>query len=463
MKKLIFILIFLYPVIAGAQQGRNKSFPLDNVWMNVGNAGFSEGNAYSTCLAIGPADGQPYIAFSDEGYSGKARLMKFDGTRWLNVGTRGFSAVGTAYTSLAFSPVDSLPYVAFQDAAFYYDPATVMKFDGTNWVYIGSEGFSPNSADYVCIAFNPEGQPYVAFRDFSHGTSVMKLNGTNWVLVGPRQFSAGDAEYVSLAINPSDYQPYIAYEDKANSCKATVMKFNGFSWVNVGLAGFTADSVWFTNISFNPVDGLPYVAFADYNSPNKAEVMKFDGTNWVNIGNSGASPGPVQWVSLAFSPTGKPCVAYADWEDPDNRATVREFDGTNWINVGNADFSSGQVLYASLAIRQSDSQPYLAYQDGGNSGKATVMHYNSPVGTGELQKSRQIIYPNPSSIEITIETSAIPTQSHLSISNLAGQQLITRQLTEQKTQLDVSNLPSGVYFVRLTSEKAVAVGKLIKN
>jgi len=86
------------------------------------------------------------------------------------------------------------------------------------------------------------------------------------------------------------------------------------------------------------------------------------------------------------------------------------------------------------------------------------MHYNSPVGTGELQKSRQIIYPNPSSIEITIETSAIPTQSHLSISNLAGQQLITRQLTEQKTQLDVSTCPAVCILCGLRAKRLLPWG-----
>jgi hypothetical protein len=44
-----------------------------------------------------------------------------------------------------------------------------------------------------------------------------------------------------------------------------------------------------------------------------------------------------------------------------------------------------------------------------------------------------------------------------------GQQLISRQFTESRTQLDISNLPSGVYFVRMTGEKFVALGKFIKQ
>ncbi|MDP1615314.1 MAG: T9SS type A sorting domain-containing protein [Methylococcales bacterium] len=51
------------------------------------------------------------------------------------------------------------------------------------------------------------------------------------------------------------------------------------------------------------------------------------------------------------------------------------------------------------------------------------------------------IYPNPTSIDITIET---PTKGQLSIINPNGQQLITRQITEPQTQIDISNLPNGL-------------------
>jgi hypothetical protein len=74
-----------------------------------------------------------------------------------------------------------------------------------------------------------------------------------------------------------------------------------------------------------------------------------------------------------------------------------------------------------------------------------------------------LIYPNPASTTITIETSAISAQSQFSIMEVNGQQLITQQITESKTLIDISNLPSGVYFVRMTGDKSVAMGKFIKQ
>lgn len=70
------------------------------------------------------------------------------------------------------------------------------------------------------------------------------------------------------------------------------------------------------------------------------------------------------------------------------------------------------------------------------------------------------IHPNPASTHITIET---PIESQLSILNLNGQELLKQTTTEPKTVIDISTLPNGIYFVRVTGDKAVGVGKFIKQ
>jgi len=74
--------------------------------------------------------------------------------------------------------------------------------------------------------------------------------------------------------------------------------------------------------------------------------------------------------------------------------------------------------------------------------------------------SSLLIYPNPASTHITIETLL---QEEVSIFNLQGQELLSQQITEPKTRIDISSLPSGVYFVRVTGEQAVQVGKFVKQ
>jgi len=73
------------------------------------------------------------------------------------------------------------------------------------------------------------------------------------------------------------------------------------------------------------------------------------------------------------------------------------------------------------------------------------------------------IYPNPSSTLITIETSPALNKSQLSILDVHGHELTSRQITEPKTQIDIIDLPSGVYFVRVTNDWSVGVGKIVKK
>jgi len=85
MKKLFFLIMFLYQFVAFAQNNWVKSSPSGNGWQNVGNAGFSLGEAGWISLALNPSS-QPYVAFRDGTTIDKLTVMKFDGFNWLNVG-----------------------------------------------------------------------------------------------------------------------------------------------------------------------------------------------------------------------------------------------------------------------------------------------------------------------------------------------------------------------------------------
>ena len=239
------------------------------------------------------------------------------------------------------------------------------------------------------------------------------------------------------------------------------MKFDGTNWVNVGNPGFSTTEVEWINIAFNMV-GEPYVSFEDWGYGGKATVMKFDGTNWVNVGNPGFAAGQSAFTSLTFSKTGQPYVAFAD-EGNFWKCTVMKYDGYNWVNVGLPGFSKGLIICSDLAFSP-DGTGYVVYQDLADSNKATVMKYDTTFfGINELQNTRLSLYPNPTTDKITVVTSGLSTTSQLSIIDLNGQEVLTRQITNPKTQIDISNLPSGVYFVRLTNDKTVEVGKIMKN
>ncbi len=333
-------------------------------WKTVGSPGFSAGIAGFTSLAFAP-DGVPYLAYEDWGNSGKATVMKYDGSNWVAVGSPGFSAGWVDYTSLAFAP-DGVPYLAYQDEG-NSNKATVMRFEGSNWVAVGSPGFSAGAAYKPSLAFAPDGAPYLAYEDDgnSNKATVMRYDGSNWVPVGGPGFSAGYAVFTSLAFAP-DGAPYVAYRNSDN--KATVMRFDGSNWVAVGSLGFSAGQADYTSLAFAP-DGAPYLAYEDWGNSGKATVMKYDGSNWVAVGSPGFSAGWVDYTSLAFAPDGVPYLAYQD-EGNSNKATVMRFEGSNWVAVGNPGFSAEYAVFTSLAFAP-DGIPYVGYVDGVHN--ATVM------------------------------------------------------------------------------------------
>jgi len=86
------------------------------------------------------------------------------------------------------------------------------------------------------------------------------------------------------------------------------------------------------------------------------------------------------------------------------------------------------------------------------------------VSVGELNPASAFsIYPNPGTSSITLETPKLNHDATLTITQTNGQELISRQIKEIKTTIDISHLTAGMYIVRLQSSKGIAIQKLVVN
>ncbi len=274
-------------------------------------------------------------------------------------------------------------YVAFNDG-LNAGKATVMKFDGTSWMNVGDAGISAGSVDSISITTDQNGTPYIAFRDNGNDgkATVMRFNGTGWEAVGNPGFTASEIAYSSLVISASG-TPYLAFQNSnymsAGDGKATVMVFNGTTWETVGNASFTAGSATHGSLFVDYYE-KPYFAFSDGANGGKASVMTLSGTGgeaqWVAVGDPGFSAGAAQYLSLTFDGLNY-FLAYQD-NGNDGKATVMKFNGASWEAVGTPGFTAGAATYVSLAIdyQNPNRTLYLGFRDDANGGKATVMSYN---------------------------------------------------------------------------------------
>ncbi|MCX6287264.1 MAG: T9SS type A sorting domain-containing protein [Bacteroidetes bacterium] len=69
-----------------------------------------------------------------------------------------------------------------------------------------------------------------------------------------------------------------------------------------------------------------------------------------------------------------------------------------------------------------------------------------------------LIYPNPAFNNITIETSEQSPHLGLSVFDVNGQELLSRKINHHLTNIEISYLPKGIYFIRLIETR-----KLIKE
>ena len=191
-------------------------------WQPVGSQSLFNSSASNVSLAI-DSSGNPWVAYEDGPTGNKATVMRFDGASWSIVGSAAGSAStgSVANTSLALDSFD-VPYLACWDNGTG-GRATVKTFQAGAWINVGSPGFSANNPYDITIAVRG-GVPYVLYRDGSPGGATLMTYGTSWQPVGSPGFTPVNVQFISLALDPLG-TPYVAFAD-ASSFEPYVMAYH---------------------------------------------------------------------------------------------------------------------------------------------------------------------------------------------------------------------------------------------
>jgi hypothetical protein len=83
------------------------------------------------------------------------------------------------------------------------------------------------------------------------------------------------------------------------------------------------------------------------------------------------------------------------------------------------------------------------------------------LANNQFEFSNLKVYPNPVNNILNVENAEKITK--VSIINLLGQELLSKNFDDLKTQIDISGLQSGSYLVRISSENKEQIVKIIKN
>ena len=137
-------------------------------WNLVGSENISGGNVTFNDIKV-DNNNVPYVVYRDHANFSLTTVKKFNGTSWELVGTAGFGGAGGADTDqLLVFDNNNTPYVSIREGIYPNESISVLKFNGTAWVYVGNQKFAPLRSGYSSIAIDNNNVPYVSYSDGTH-------------------------------------------------------------------------------------------------------------------------------------------------------------------------------------------------------------------------------------------------------------------------------------------------------
>lgn len=124
----------------------------------------------------------------------------------------------------------------------------------------------------------------------------------------------------------------------------------------------------------------------------------------------------------------------------------------------------GRVVFELMIFESEQNEYLIGYVKNGVTTGTVYSNDFLLQKTGERKMTGALhIFPNPVKDKLFVETSGTSFSGQISVLDMTGQERITRQLSERSTVIDISSLPGGVYFVRVTSAKMVEMVKIVKE
>jgi Secretion system C-terminal sorting domain/GEVED domain/Fibronectin type III domain len=133
------------------------------------------------------------------------------------------------------------------------------------------------------------------------------------------------------------------------------------------------------------------------------------------------------------------------------------------VECDDDDSANGNFSLVALTGRTPGEVLYVnVWEFGGDvAGTFQVSAYDASLGNESFDSSSFRFYPNP--VNDVLNLSYSQSINKVQVINILGQEVKTVTLDANQAQVDMSNLPSGTYLVKVTSDNQVKTIKVIKN
>lgn len=341
-------------------------------WEFVGSAKFAKSQFAKNYAKIKvDAYDIPWVIFVETSI---VSVLKFNGIDWEQVGAGGIAdGINISYTDITFDS-NNTPFICFTDKVGSERFLRVLSFDGTKWNDVGSS-VSAGYMSYNSLAFDNNGVLHIAYSDYNfEGKAVVKkYNGTNWVNVGTQGFTPSLATNIELVFDSSN-TPHISFIDPSQaSSEASVMKFNGSFWQYIDNTSLTIYPVISPSIVFDSDDNIFLSARNSSNRTVGLGVYKFDGTTWATLSEN-IIESEVGHSDLVLGKNDTPIIFFDDGGVEPRGGSVVSYQNDTWQFVGERGFAAGDTDKNQIVL-DSQNTPYVIYSEGSSTSVSSVMKY----------------------------------------------------------------------------------------
>jgi len=143
-------------------------------------------------------------------------------------------------------------------------------------------------------------------------------------------------------------------------------------------------------------------------------------------------------------------------------------DTANWMLVSGNFIANGGERFMTIGNFHNPANTNFQVMAGGTDGGAYYYIDDVSVvdctgdGVDEINKEEDItVYPNPATISITV--TLLKGEGVLTIYNVLGEKVFTTKIINNQTEIDVGNLPKGMFFVEVQTNKGIIRKKVVKE
>jgi hypothetical protein len=492
MKGLTLILGLLFSTALSAQVSPLLSTTWNqtcyyNAMMPAVGSGGSCGNAFTGCNATAMAQICKYYSYPTSGFGSHCNTNSPTNCTDYTLANYDYSLMPNSVTS-----------TNAQVATLMYDlgVAVDMNWNGTNSTSFFSSkvlkehyAYSPKMYSTAVFLFGSTAELIEALKvEMDAGRPVFAKGGGHFFLIDG--YNASDEFHMNFGWGGTydGYYPINAVSTPAGSFNPSNFVFNIMPMVDdlevaedtlfLGAGGTTVEEVEFTSLSNWTMSstepwitcaltsgGAGYFDFSEGSTANIALNNSAARTGYIIISNASetdtivvvqeSSPLAVAPSPINFPETGgveAVNIDYTSW------GTWTASASETWLTLSSSSGTGPASIDLTCAVNTGATRTAQLIIDGGAYVDTVIVtQQGSTAGMDDLGKHDLIAFPNPTTGKVTVQS--IGANQEVKVHSILGEELFAMVSNEEDLEINLTNYPSGVYFIEVANQRIQVIKK----